>query len=65
MAALAYLDTENSTNIAARYVDPWHQFVGNKLNWNLDRYIERFTQQMNSIRSLGTPPKKNTKYPSK
>lgn len=49
MGALAYLDAKNNTNIMTSYSDQWNRFIENKQNWNLDRYIDRFAAQIQSI----------------
>ncbi len=53
MGALAYLDAANGTDIMYRYIDPWNHFIENKPYWDLDRSINRFAEQLQSINAIG------------
>jgi hypothetical protein len=52
MAALAYLDRLNATENMPSYLDQWKRFVENKPEWNLDRSVTRFDEQIQSLQSM-------------
>jgi hypothetical protein len=52
MAALIFLDETNGTDIASEFMDDWIKFIANKSNWNLDRSIAHFNENMILIQKL-------------
>ncbi|EDN66938.1 hypothetical protein BGP_2989 [Beggiatoa sp. PS] len=52
MAAIAYLDKENNTNILSKYMNNWESFVINKPNWDLSRSIASFEQEMEALNNI-------------
>ncbi|WP_426317906.1 DUF6000 family protein [Pseudoduganella sp. R-43] len=52
MAALSYLDRLNETERASRFQAEWEKFIANKIDWNLDESIVRFSQTMKNVENL-------------
>ena len=52
MAAVAFLDQKNKTNVLQNYLPAWQEFVKNKPNWNLEESIQRFANNMNAVETL-------------
>ncbi len=52
MGAVAYLDLKNGTNHLGKYLQLWEVFTANKTNWNLQRSIKSFEDEMNTLHAL-------------
>lgn len=52
MAALVYLDTVRHTDVASAYKDRWSLFVSDKPNWNLEKKIIDFAENMTLLQAL-------------
>jgi Family of unknown function (DUF6000) len=52
MAALAYLDRVNGTDLQSRHLAAWERFVENKSQWNLADSVARFEVSMETLHRL-------------